>query len=125
MSFNSFELPTTEETLLSEEILELGKSDLAISVWKSLSDSLFFVKVKKTLNGFSVLHMFSYLAVGKLVFLPPKGVSCVYGKNTEVKNTSGFQTCRSHFTFPTTLLVIETVQQFFLCPHSNTIYLKS
>lgn len=26
----------------------------------------------ETLNGFSVLHMFLYLAVGKLVFLPPR-----------------------------------------------------
>lgn len=34
----------------------------------------------------TVLHMFLGLAVGKLVFLlPPKGVSCAYGKNTKQK----------------------------------------
>lgn len=78
--------------------------------------------------GLTALHVFMYLAVGKLVFLLPQGsFLCIWKKyKAEVKDTSGFQTCCSHFTSPTTLLlIIETVLQFFLCLHNNTNSLKS
>lgn len=42
LSLDSFEFSTTAKTLLSEEILEVGKLDFAILVLKFLSDSLTF-----------------------------------------------------------------------------------
>lgn len=77
------------------------------------------------LDCFTYVLGFSCREVG--LSPPPQGsFLCVWKKyKTEVKDTSGFQTCSSHFTSPTALLVTETVLQFFLCLHSSTIYLKS
>lgn len=85
-------------------------------------------KVVATLKayGLTFLHVFMYLAVGKLVFLLPQGsFLCIWKKyKAEVKDTSGFQTCRLHFTSPATLL-LQTALQFFLCLHSSTNSVKS
>lgn len=109
-----------------EDILEVGKLDFAISVLKVFIWFFTFLLGTETLSGFSVLHMYFYLAVGKLYFLSPKGVSCVCGK---IQNRS-----EKYLRLPNLLLTFH-FSHYLSChinspavlplPYSNTIYLKS
>lgn len=87
LSLDSLEFATTAKTFLSEEILEVGQLNFTISVLKFLSDSSIFILLLRYGNTewlfcFTHVLVFSCREVG---LSPPKGISCVYGKNTKQK----------------------------------------